>query len=373
MRMKSIAKIIYLNLRRVLLSIFALFFAKRLRGFKLEHGVNRILFIRIDRIGDVVLSTPALKSVKQAFPGTELVVLASISNHSLLLHNPYVDRIIVYNQTQGVKNKIGIINQLRKYKFDLAIDPYPDYELRTALIALLSGAKRRIGYGSYGREVFFNLNGPGLVKDKHLVDLTLDIVKALGVTANDKVPEIFLTEDEKKWARSWLKEKDVWGKPIVGIHPGGHYETQRWLPERFADIANHLQKSGDLDVIILGGPDDEGLVHLIGSMIHAEVPTYVGDDLRRFAALVYYCHIIIGNNSGPLHIAVALRIPTVSVMGPTNKNRWMPVGDIHRVLRMDDLPCIGCNSGYCKIKTHDCMRLITPSMVLEAVRDSLRA
>ena len=373
MRMKSILKITYLNLRRALLSILGVFFIKRLQDFRLEHGVNKILFIRIDRIGDLVLSTPALRALKHAIPTSELTVLASLPNQAILINNPYVDRVIVYNQTQGLKNKIGTIKQLRKYKYDLAIDPYPDYELRTALISLLSGARTRIGYASYGREVFFNLNGPRLVKDKHLVDLTLDIVKPLGVVSNDKEPEIFLTEDEKKWARNWLDKRWAGGRPMIGIHPGGYYETQRWLPERFADIANHLQKSGDLDVIILGGPGDEGLVDRIGSTIHAEVPTYVGDDLRRFAALVYYCHILIGNNSGPLHIAVALKIPTISMMGPTNKDRWMPVGDIHRVLRMDDLPCIGCNSGYCKIKTHDCMRLITPSMVLEAVKGFLRA
>ena len=373
MRMKSILKITYLNLRRALLSILGLFFVKRLQDFRLEHGVKKILFIRIDRIGDLVLSTPALRSFKRAFPHTELVVLASPSNQSLLLHNPHVDKVFAYDQNKRLGDKVRIIRQLRAHGFDLAIDPYPDYELKTALIALLSGAKRRIGYSSYGRQVFFNLNGPGLVKDKHLVDLTLDIVKPLGVVSNDKEPEIFLTEDEKKWARNWLEKRGAGGRPMIGIHPGGYYETQRWLPERFADIANHLQKSGDLDVIILGGPGDEGLVDRIGSTIHAEVPTYVGDDLRRFAALVYYCHILIGNNSGPLHIAVALKIPTISMMGPTNKDRWMPVGDIHRVLRMDDLPCIGCNSGYCKIKTHDCMRLITPSMVLEAVKGFLRA
>lgn len=371
--MKSIAKIIYLNLRRTLLSILGLFFVKRLQDFGLEHGVNKILFIRIDRIGDLVLSTPALRALKHAIPTSDLTVLASLSNQPILINNPYVDRVIVYNQRQGLKNKIRIMKRLRKYKFDLAIDPYPDYELRTALIALLSGAKRRIGYALYGREAFFNLNGPTLVKDKHLVDLTLDIVEALGVTAKDKTPEIFLSDDEKKWARNWLKEKGVWGKPIVGIHPGGYYESQRWLPERFAELVNQLQKDKELYLIIFCGPGEEVLAKKISSMVNQEVLTHVEDDIRRFAVLLSYCSVFICNNSGPLHIAVALRIPTISIMGPTIKDRWMPIGDIHRVLRIDNLPCIGCNSGYCKIKTHDCMRLITPSMVLGAVRDFLRA
>jgi heptosyltransferase-2 len=371
--MKSTLKIAYLNLRRVLLSVLGLFFVKRLQDFRLEHSVNKILFIRIDRIGDLVLSTPALRALKQAFPDSELVVLASPSNQPLLLHNPYVDKVFVYDQKKRLGDKIRIIKQLRGYGFDLAIDPYPDYELRTALISLLSGATRRIGYASYGREVFFNLNRPGLVKDKHLVDLTLDIVKPLGVMSNDKRPEIFLTEDEKEWARNWLIERGAGRKPMIGIHPGGYYETQRWPPERFGDIANHLKEGGYSDVVIFGGPEEEGLVDRICLMINSEGLAYVGDNLRRFAALVHSCHVFICNNSGPLHIAVALYIPTISFMGPTDKDRWTPIGNIHKVLRIDDLPCIGCNLGYCKIKTHDCMRLITPSMVLEAVRGFLRA
>ena len=191
MRMKSILKITYLNLRRALLSILGLFFVKRLQDFRLEHGVKKILFIRIDRIGDLVLSTPALRSFKRAFPHTELVVLASPSNQSLLLYNPHVDKVFAYDQNKRLSDKVRIIRQLRAHGFDLAIDPYPDYELKTALIALLSGAKWRIGYSSYGRQIFFNLNGPMLVKDKHLVDLALDILKPLGIVVNDKKPEIF--------------------------------------------------------------------------------------------------------------------------------------------------------------------------------------
>ena len=370
--MKVFLKYIYLNLRKYLLrAIAALIFRGRHSNCGSGQEIQRILFIRIDRIGDLVLSTPALKALKQAFPYTELVVLASLSNHSLLLHNPYVDKVLVYDRNKTLGDKIRIINRLRTYGFDLAIDPYTDYELKTALIALLSGAKARIGYPSYGRELFFNVNGPGLVKDKQLVDLTLDVLKPLGVNSKGKKPEIFLTQDEKNRAKNWFTARGAGKRAIVGIHPGGKYETQRWLPERFADVAYQLKTNGDYDVIFFGGPGDEGLVDYICAMTNAEVLTYVADDLRRFAALLCSCGILVCNNSGPLHMAVALDIPTISFMGPSNKDRWIPSGDIHKVLRIDNLPCIGCNLGYCKIGTHDCMRLITSSMVIEGVKDIL--
>lgn len=370
---RAILKKIYLNFRAYLFRVIALFiFDNRSPDFTSGEDIRKVLFIRVDRIGDLVLSTPALRALKQAFPRSELVVLASPSNQSLLLHNPYVDRVVVYDEKKRLGDKIGIIRQLRAYGFDLAIDPYPDYELRTAVIAFLSRARKRVGYASYGREVFFNVVTPKMKANQHFVDLTLGILNPLGMGARDKAPEIFLADGERKWARTWLKEKGVWGKPLVGIHPGGYYESQRWPPERFADLIDQLQKDRKLDLIVFGGPGEEYLTGKICSMVTGEVLTSPEDDIRRFAALLSHCSLFICNNSGPLHIAAGLGIPTISMMGPTIKERWMPIGDIHRVLRIDDLPCIGCNRGYCRIKTHDCMRLITPSMVLEAAEGILQ-
>jgi heptosyltransferase-2 len=370
---RAILKKIYVNFREYLLRVIALFISdKASPDFGSGEGIRKVLFIRVDRIGDLVLSTPALRALKQASPNSHLVVLASPSNQSLLLHNPYVDGVVVYDEKRRLGEKIGIIRQLRTYGFDLAIDPYPDYELRTAVIAFLSGARKRVGYASYGREVFFNVEAPKIKADKHFVDLTSGILNPLGIAARDKAPEIFLGDGEREWARTRLKKKGARGKPLVGIHPGGYYESQRWPPENFADLIGQLQKDGRLDLIIFGGPGEEDLIRKICSMVTREVLTSLEDDIRRFAALLSRCSLFVCNNSGPLHIAAGLGIPTISMMGPTMRERWMPIGDIHKVLRIDDLPCIGCNLGYCNTKTHDCMRLITPSMVLEAAEGILQ-
>jgi heptosyltransferase-2 len=370
---KAIIQRVYLNFRKYLLYLAGLLlFHKKSPDLGSGQSIGRILFIRIDRIGDLVLSTPALRALKQAFPNSNLTVLASPSNQSLLRHNPYVDRILVYDRNKSAGDKIRIMKQLRAYGFDLAVDPYPDYELRTAVIAFLSGAKQRVGYASYGREVFFNVEAPRIKANKHFVDLTLGILSPLGIRAENRAPELFLTDGEKQWARNWLKEKGAWGKPLVGIHPGGYYESQRWPPENFADLIGQLQGDGKLDLIIFGGPGEEDLTREICSMLTREVLASPEDDIRRFAALLSCCSLFVCNNSGPLHIATGLGIPTVSMMGPTVRDRWMPTGDIHKVLRIDELPCIGCNLGHCSTKTHDCMRLITPSMVLEAAEGILQ-
>ena len=371
--MKDILKSIYLNVRKQLLHGLGMFIPDNKSGeFRSELKLGKALFIRIDRIGDLILSTPALKAIKRAFPACELAVLASASNQSLLINNPYVDRIFVYEKKNGLGNSNGIIKQLRKYCAELVIDPYADYELKSALISFFSGAKKRLGYAGYGREIFFNIKVKAAKEKKHFVDQTLDVLEPLGIATRDRKPDLFLTEEERQWGREWVKENVKGCNRIVGIHPGAHYESQRWLPERFAELANEVRKDRGTEVIIFGGPGDKRLVATISSMLDKNVVSYVTGDLRRFAALLSCCHVLACNNSGPLHMAVAINIPTISIMGPTNKDRWMPVGEIHKVLRADDIPCIGCNLGYCEMKTHECMKSITSSMVLEAVGGVLK-
>jgi len=368
LKVKDKLKNIYQNLRKYFLRALAItVFYRKLPDFTSKQGKIKILFIRIDRIGDLVLSTPALKAIKTAFPHSELTVLASHSNYPILLNNPYVDHVIVYDNSSKLFEKIKIIRQLRTGGYDLAIDPYADYELKTAIIIFLSGARRRIGYASYGREVFFNVQTPNIKDKQHFVDLTLNVVRPFGIVTKDKIPEIFLTDGEKKRAENWLKENGVEDKPIIGIHPGAYYESQRWLPERFIELIEQLCKTKSYERILFGGPEDKVLIDRIVSMVNEGILTYIADDLRQFAALLSCSSVFICNNSGPLHMAVAVNTPTISFMGPTHKNRWMPIGNIHKVLRIDDLPCIGCSLGYCKIKTHDCMRLITAEMVMDVI------
>ncbi len=364
--MKILLKTIYLNLRNVFLHIIGLFFSQRSSPSDIDR-VTRILFIRIDRIGDLVLSTPAFKAIKEKYPEAELTVLASAANHSLLAGNPHVSRVIIHDSSSGWRGVINTVKHLRGFCFDLAIDPFTDYEVKTALIAFASGARVRLGYPSYGREVYFNLRAPTPKANRHFVDLTLDVLSPLGVEPRAKKPEIVLAEEERADALKWLEDKGLGDKPLIAFHPGANFESQRWPVAYFAELTFLLQNDCAVDVIILGGPGDEPIVREMVSKVGNSVPTWFGSDLREFAALLSCCNILVCNNSGPLHMATALNIATVSIMGPTTKHLWIPRGDIHKVLRVDDLPCIGCNRGRCKMEGHDCMRLITPAMVCESV------
>jgi len=368
LRLKSIILAIYLHLRKAILRALGLFLLKPSEPPFQAQAVHKILFIRIDRIGDLVLSTPALRAIKEACPASHLTVLASPSNRGILDHNPRVDEVIVFRRTGGLGYWIQTMRTLRARRYDLAIDPYQDYELPTALIALMSGAGRRVGYASWGREIFFTTTVPGVKPRRHFTDIVLDVLQPLGITTENRTPEMFLSDDEVSWSLKWTKEQGLGDRPLIGIHPGAFYPSQRWPAEYFSELLQALADGGLWDVLVFGGPDDADLVAGITSRLKTRPGIFTGNDLRGFSALLSRCSLLVCNNSGPLHMAVALGIPSISFMGPTDRDRWMPLGDRHRVLRVNELDCIGCNLGYCRIKTHDCMRRIKPVTVLEHIR-----
>ncbi len=366
--MKDLIKKFYLFSRKRILKILYIFLPQKIKRIeKREYVIKKALFIRIDRIGDIVLSIPALKAFKNRFPDCELSVLASRSNHAVLINLPYVDNIIIYDKSQSFIEKIGILRKLRNYGFNLAVDPYSSYELKTALIAVYSGAPIRIGYPSYGREIFFNMIAKRPVEKKHFEEEVLKVLSPLGIENLTSNPEICLSNKEKEWSTKWIRHHRLSDKPIVGLHPGAYYKSQRWPAEYFSDLINKIEEDGKFLPILFHGPTDRKIVTSIKIKTIKDIPIFNSKDLRKFIALQSRCSVFICNNSGPLHVAAALGIHTISFMGPTDKLRWMPIGRGHNVLRVDSLPCIGCKKGYCKIKTHDCMRLINPSIVFETL------
>jgi lipopolysaccharide heptosyltransferase II len=329
--------------------------------------IRGILFIRIDRVGDLVLSTPAIRALKEGFPSSKLTVLAGPAAAALLEHNPHVDHVIVYDRSRELRVKVVLAHALRRMRFDLAVDPYDDRELETAWIAGASGAPLRIGYPCGGREAFLTRVVKRPQPDQHMVETVTGVLTPLGIHAGSSRPEIFLTASEVEGARRWLTQQGSDTGPFVAIHPGAFYETQRWPVEYYAALADRIIETNRLKTILFGGPGDEEIVDRILSLTRTRLVRCVTADIRLFAARLSQCSLLVCNNSGPLHVGAALGVPTVSFMGPTVRQRWYPRGERHVVLRIDELPCIGCNAGTCRIGTHDCMRKIRPERVMEAI------
>ena len=358
MRTKEVVKRIYLSVSALLLWPLCLI---KHRGSLEPGSIKEILFLRHDRIGDMALSLSAIRLLKNSFPHARMMVIASGSNKDILLNNPYVDEVLVYN---GMSD---YIKHVRHRRFDLAIDPFHNnHELKSAFITMLSGARYRIGFALAGRDIFFTMKAPLYDEKKSFMQLMMLILSELGI-ADDKSnePLIFITHDEKTEAEESISTLS--GRRLVAIHPGAFYPSQRWRMDRFAEIAKDLSHHG-FGVIFFAPakefPDFDKAVFKDSPNV-----LIISDiQMRRFIALLSLCEILICNNSGPLHIAGALKIKTVSMMGPTVPAVWWPQGEGHTVIRQN-YPCSPCNKAVCK--THECMADITVKEVFKEIYKSL--
>jgi len=364
---------IYLRLRNIALRSLLLFTkaysSEELAGI----DIRNILVIKLDRIGDMVMTTPIFRALKERCPNAQISVLVNPVNKSAITNNPFINSIFVYDKEKkhkSLNSRIHFLRSIREKKFDLVIDPYLDYELNTSFITRFVGSKFRLGFEFAGREIFYNIRYPArafpvFTEKKQIVDYYFDLISSLGVKADSKQPEIFLTSGEKENACQLLKNKGL--KPedkAIGIHPGAHHESQRWPVEKFAAVSDYLITRYGANVILFAGHEEK---HLLSEFLnYADEPPIVseGIDLRQFMSVLSYCNLFLCNNSGPLHIATALNIPTVSTMGPTIPFLWWPRGENQIVLRKD-VDCSPCKRGVCG--THDCMELITTEDFIDAV------
>lgn len=342
------------------------------RGF-LKESITKILVIEMDGIGDAVLSTPTLRALRVHFPQAHIALMVKPETKAIVSQNPWSNEVIVYEKGSFVQ-RLRFIQGLRKRCFDLAIDLFLDYPLENSLLAYLSRARYRVGYDIAGRGIFFNIRVTWDKKEKHTIEHTLDVARAIDVDTANREPEIIVSSQSKKVIEEFLSQHNISREElVVGIHPGGRYSTQCWSSEGFARVGDEVAKKYRAKIIIIASPRGAGLAQDMMNLMETE-PIVMTDEisLEQLIALIDRCNLFICNNSGPLHIAVALKTPTVSTMGPTIPERWWPIGENHMVIRKD-LPCSPCNLGYCPRGTHDCMGLITVQEILEAVDLQLKS
>lgn len=353
-KIKEELKSAYLVMRGRLLA--PLLLARPIRAFQ-PGSIHDIIFFRHDRVGDMALCLPVFRLLKTLSPHVRLTVLSSRSNRALLDNNPYIDEVIVYN---GI---CDYLRQLQNRHFDLAVDPFHNnHEMTPALMTLLSGARYRLGFALAGREIFFSMHTPRYDENKSFMELMMLLLSELGI-ADDNSDEklIFVTKEEIIEAKR--RVAPLGGRRLTAIHPGAFYPSQRWPLDRFTDVAHDLTSHG-FGVLFFAQahefPDFDETVF----RDNPNILVIRDSTLRQFIALVSICEKMVCNNSGPLHIAAALKVRTVSTMGPTVPAVWRPQGRGHTVIRRG-YSCSPCNKDVCP--THECMMDIKVSDVLESI------
>ncbi|MCJ7580985.1 MAG: lipopolysaccharide heptosyltransferase II [Candidatus Aminicenantes bacterium] len=336
-----------------------------------KDKVKNILVIAQKRMGDTVVSIPTFRAIRNGLPQSRITVFAPSYIRDIVERIGEIDHIIEFDSGLSLFKKAKKIRKFSGSPYELAIDLTCDYTMEGALLSYLSRAKYRVGYDTFGRGLLFNKSVPHKNRSIPMTEEILEIARSIDLDTKDKSLKIAPSDLAQKEARQFLREHKVTEEDLlIGIHPGGHYPTQRWFPERFGQLADELMRKDHLKIVFLGGPKENEQIEKISKTMQNTPMIFTHQPVRNLLSLIQSCHLLICNNSGPLHLATALGTPTVSLMGPTQPERWWPQGEGHTVLRKD-LSCMPCNEGICERKTIECLKLITVGDVLEAVDNQL--
>lgn len=358
----------YLGLRNVLIMFLARGGNKRLPD---KRTIESILAVRIDRMGDAVLSLPALKALSRLFPGARLSVLARKANCGIFSGLPYIHEVLPYT------NFFAGIGALKKRKFDLAVDLLMDGRIKPALLVYLSKAEVRAGFDIDGKGKLFNIKFIPHAGKKQLYVQMLDLLKFIAKSfdldessVQTPPPEVTLKDEDKAFAQGFLEKNRIGACEIIfGIHPGGYFPSQRWQLGSFAELGKNLFSKYKAKIIIFGSIQEKKMLLRLSSLMGARPVLALGLETGKLAALIARTDVFICNNSGPLHLAAALGVPTVSTMGPSDPDLWWPAGEKNIVIRRV-LDCSPCNRPNCK--RHACLKSITVQEMERAINVQMR-
>jgi lipopolysaccharide heptosyltransferase II len=326
--------------------------------------VKKLLVIKLRAIGDVVLSTVVLENLRSAFPSAQIDFLTETSSREVVEGNPNVDNVIVYQAKHD--NSIGLIKDIRNRRYDIVFDLFGNP--RTAIITLLSGARYRVGYRFTWRQYCYNMVVEPRGGEVHNTEFNLDALGATEVQIVKREIQFPVDAGSERFAEEFLARA---GSGLtVALNPGGGWYTKRWRIPQYAEVGDAIVKEFGATVLLVWGPGEEEHVRELQSkMSHPSIllpPT----SLKQLGSILKRCHLMVTNDSGPMHIAAALGTPVVAIYGPTNPKLQGPVGEGHVIVRNERLTCLNCNLTDCPIG-NPCMLELSVGEVLDGVRRAL--
>jgi predicted lipopolysaccharide heptosyltransferase III len=360
----------------VLFDIIGFIFFQPLKIFKkkgdIEQNIKEILIIRTAYIGDIIMTLPVLKPLKERFPQARISFIASKEGAKLLEGNPYIDRVFRFNPfwfyKTSIKAYLLFLFKIRKERFDLVIEARGDIRDLLFIVFPLK-SKFKLSYGFGGGSYFLSHIVP-FTGIKHRIEYHLDLVRYLGCNTEDTDRKVFLTKEEGKRIIELIEENKI-NKPFISVHPGARVPLKMWMIERYATLYDKIMRDYRMPLLILGSKEEEALVNNITKKMKNRPINLAGMiSLRELAGILKESALFICNDSAPMHIAAAMRTPTVAVFGPSKSIETGPYRDNCRIVEKD-FPCrLTCDENVCKHRVfHGCMKAITPDDVYSAVKE----
>ena len=336
--------------------------------------VNNICLVNTTALGDTMLSTPAIRAVRNAYPRARLVSLVHRRCLEVLRHNPHLDELIEYpGKYKGVW---GLLRRLRAERFDLVIILHANDPDIVPLV-YLSGAPIRAGWaesqmGFLLTHTYRRPTDPPV----HTIESRLGILAAVGIPPDGVAMEIHFGSEEQDFAERLFRDYqiDPAQEMVIGVHPFASRSEKAWPESHALDLLTRLDAKPGLRPLVVGGSERRDQAEAWRAKLPARIPMAVGaGSITHSAALVERCDIFITTDSGPFHLAVALGIPTIMLVGPTQPSVTGPHQDLerHTVLKAS-VACPECADGAVRVP-HTCMTSLTPEMVMATVEERLQA
>ena len=334
---------------------------------------KRILVIKLDHLGDVLLSTPVFSNLRQAYPNAELHALTGTWSRVVLEKHPDVSKVLEYDsptfcrtgKPTSLKQTFQLYRELRRQKYDLLVELRGDW--RTVWFALLRITPKRLNRAAL--QVANKLGFPQFA-GTHETTRNLNILHKAGIPTPIQTTTFSITTADEKWASDFLSTLQIdRERPLIAIHPGSPIKIKRWVPERYAELADWLIARKGAEILFIGVKDEIRIITEIQALMRAVSNNIAGKTtLTQLASILRKCNVFIGNDSGPMHLAAAVGTQTIGLYGPGDPTRFGPVGPKCQTIRRK-LDCPPCPETSCRFGAAGCMSTIQVADVIQTLAD----
>ena len=334
---------------------------------------KRILIVNVNWVGDVLFSTPFIRAVREANPDAYIACLLHPRCSQMLETNPRINKIIIYDEEGIHKSLLGkwrLIQKLKSKKFDAVFLLHRSFT--KALITYLAGIKERIGYPTKNRGGILTRTVEEASEELHKVEYFLNIARSVGIEAKDPSYEFFVQDADRKFVGNMLQKEGVSDKdPLIVLCPAGNWGPKRWPREKFARLGDELAGKFGARIVLSAARKDAGLVKDISSVMSIVPVNAAGKtDLKQLGALLERAALVVANDTGPMHMAVAVGAKTIALFGPTSPGLTGPYGaGNYKVIFKNDKCEVPCYDITCKDFT--CMEAIRVEDVINLADEML--
>jgi heptosyltransferase II len=314
-----------------------------------KSKIKRILVITLSNMGDIILTTPVVRTLADAFRSARIDVMCGPAGKEVFERDPAIFKLIVYDKHLPISEKRRLQLKLKNLKYDLVVD------IRNTVFPLLIGPKFRT---ATIRKFPVSIDHR---KKRHL-----HLLKSLGIENVCEESYIYIPKEDEEYVEGLLKEHAISG-PMVVLNPGAKSHLKRWTEEGFAEVADRLTSECGAKVIFVGLEEDRKIVGAITARMKNKAYDFVSrTNVRQLAGLIKRSKLLITNDSAPLHVGCAVGTRVLAIFGPTDHKKYGPTGEFDVVINKK-LSCAPCESAVCA-RNYECMKLITGDEVFEAAR-----